>query len=307
MKKLIGLCCVLLLTVSAQAQEEGYRLRFDSVSALQRFLSWTPSRYPLVSAHRGGPEKGYPENALETFRHSMLFQPIIIECDISLTKDSVLVLMHDDKLNRTSTGDGPIGNYTYEALQAFNLKDNEGNVTPFRIPLLHDVLLWGKGKVLFTLDVKRGVPYQRVVEAVRKAGAEASSVIITYNANQAAEVHRLAPELMISASIQQPADLTRLNESGVPDNRLVAFVGVREADDSLYTLLHSHHIPCIVGTMGNLDRQAAAGKEQPYYDYISRGADILSSDRPKEAGRMLQQYVTDKKIATPHVIPFNKK
>ncbi|MFT3824868.1 MAG: alkaline phosphatase family protein [Chitinophagaceae bacterium] len=291
----LGFILLLLAANMLQAQQT-YSIRCNSVTELQQFLSWSNKRYPLISAHRGGPEKGFPENALETFKNSTRFQPIIIECDITLTKDSALVLMHDDRLNRTSTGNGPVSDYTYEQLRELKLKDNDGNVTDFKIPLLDEVLQWGKGKVIFTLDVKRNVPYARVIEAVRKAGAEACSVIITYNANQATEVHQLAPDLMISASIQNAADLERLHNNGVPDNRLVAFVGVREASDSLYTLLHSRNIQCIVGTMGNLDRQAASKNEQPYYDYISRGADILSSDRPREAGAMLQRYIADNKL-----------
>ncbi len=301
MKIINSIIVALLLCVTLQAQQ-AFSLKCNSVAELQQFLAWKSDRYPLISAHRGGPEKGFPENALETFQNSTRFQPVIIECDITLTKDSVLVLMHDDRLNRTSTGTGPVSDYTYEQLRDFKLKDNDGNVTEFRIPLLDDVLKWGKGKVIFTLDVKRSVPYARVVEAVRKAGAESCSVIITYNTNQATEVYRLAPELMISASIQNTADLERLHNNGVPDNRLVAFVGVREASDSLYNLLHSRNIQCIVGTMGNLDRQAAAKNDQPYYDYITRGADILSTDRPKEAGVMLQKFVADNRLFSQHVI-----
>ena len=90
--------------------------------------------------------------------------------------------MHDDKLDRTSTGTGLIGSYTYKELQNFNLKDNDGKVTTFKIPTLEEVLTWGKNKVLFTIDIKRGVPYAKIVAAVRKTKSESNSIIITYNA-----------------------------------------------------------------------------------------------------------------------------
>ncbi|MRG43549.1 glycerophosphodiester phosphodiesterase [Chitinophaga sp. SYP-B3965] len=291
MRSASTLLLLLLITFSAGAQQ----LNFKTTQQLQKFLSYGKVRYPLVSAHRGGPEKGFPENALETFQHSSLSQPLIIECDIALSKDSALVLMHDNRLDRTSTGKGNIGDYTWEELKKFYLKDNDGDTTTFRIPLLDDVLLWGKGKVIFTLDVKRGVPYAKVVEAVRRCKAEPCSVIITYNADQAAEVSKLAPDLMISASIQKKEDLARLNSYGVPNDRLVAFIGTREADAEFYQYLHENKILCILGTMGNLDKQAIARGDKSYYEYVEHGADILSTDRPHEAGAQLQEYIKSHK------------
>ncbi len=295
------LLLLLLAVLVAGAQSTPNLLQFKTTAELQRFLGYSKERIPLISAHRGGPQKGYPENALETFQHSIISQPLIIECDITLSKDSVLVLMHDNRLDRTSTGKGPVENYTYNELKEFRLKDNNGDTTAFRIPKLDDVLVWGKGKVIFTLDVKRGVPYAKVIEAVRRTKAEACSVIITYSADQAAEVYQLAPDLMISASIQNREDLLRLNSKGVPDNRLVAFIGVREADKELYELLHEHRIQCILGVMGNLDRQALARGEKTYGEFIDRGADILSSDRAQEAGQVLQQYRKDNQLQSRHI------
>ncbi len=276
-------------------------VRLQTTDDLYRFLTYRENRYPLVSAHRGGPVAGYPENAIETFEYQLAKQPLIIECDVAMSKDSVLVLMHDDKLERTTTGKGLLKQHTVAELGQLYLKDPAGAQTRYRIPELGAVLKWGKGRTLFTLDVKRGVPYEKVIEAVRKAGAEANAVIITYTADQAAKVYRLAPELMISASIRKRDDLFRLNEYGVPDNRLVAFVGTSEPDEALYRLLHDHSIPCILGTMGNLDKQARTRGDEVYYDLIARGADVLSTDRPEQAGQQLELFRRDKKIESHYI------
>src|SRR5690606_25051382 len=68
---------------------------FTGIEDLYRFLTYSEDRVPLVSAHRGGPDIGFPENAIETFQRAASKMPAIIECDIALSKDSVLVLMHD--------------------------------------------------------------------------------------------------------------------------------------------------------------------------------------------------------------------
>lgn len=278
-----------------------HKIKLKTTDDLYRFLTYDETRYPLVSAHRGGPTEGFPENAIETFENSYRQQPVIIECDVRLTKDSVLVLIHDETLERTTTGSGKVADFTWTELRKLRLKDPNGQVTAYRIPSLDQALQWGKGKVIFTIDVKRGVPYAAVVDAIRRNSAEACSIVITYNADQAAAVYQLAPDLMISASIRSASDLLRLNDRNVPDNRIVAFVGTAEVNKSVYELLHGHGILCILGTMGNLDKQATAKGDSTYIGLVERGADILSTDRPHEAGRALQKYRSTHRISSPFI------
>src|SRR5690606_20976175 len=187
------------------------RIELSSIDDLYQFLTYNEARIPLVSAHRGGPGPGFPENAIETFERAARSQPVIIECDVVMTKDSVLILMHDDRLDRTTNGTGLVREFTYKELQELRLVDDQDSLTSYRIPSLENALQWGAGKVIFTLDVKRGTPYKQVIDLIRKVGAETYSIIITYSATQAALVHELAPELMISASIKKAEDLLRLN------------------------------------------------------------------------------------------------
>ncbi len=275
--------------------------RFSGVDDLYRFLTYSDTRVPLVSAHRGGPDLDYPENAIETFQRIAYKTAAIIECDIALSKDSVLVLMHDETLDRTSTGTGKVNRKTLEELKALQLKDNQGNITSYQIPTLDEALSWGVGKVIFTLDVKRNVPYRLVIDAVRKAHAEAYVAIITYNVDQAATVNNLAPDLMISASIRHADDLLRLNDADVPDTRILAFIGTREADKQLTDLLHQHGILCILGTMGNLDRQAETRGDQLYAEFVENGADILSTDRPLQAAQSLDYYIQKRQLSSPYI------
>lgn len=274
---------------------------FSVVEDLYKFLSYSEKRIPLVSAHRGGPDVDYPENAIETFQRVAYKTPAIIECDIAMTKDSVLVLMHDETLDRTSTGKGRLRHKTLAELKALSLKDSEGTVTNYQIPTLEETLRWGIGKVIFTLDVKKNVPYSLVIDAIRRTESEAYSVIITYSADQAALVHNLAPDLMISASIKSLDDLLRLNDIDVPDTRLLAFIGTSEADSTLTDMLHQHGIMCILGTMGNLDKRAIERGEQVYADYIENGADIVSTDRPLQAAKSLDFYIKKRQLTSPYI------
>lgn len=249
---------------------------------------------PLISVHRGGGDlRGYPENCLESFAYvaqqiERKGAPAVIECDIDLTKDSVLVMMHDATLDRTTSGTGKLIDHTYADVQQVKLEDNYGNPTAFRVPTLNQILSWGRDKVLFTLDVKRNVSFAKVIEQVRQTRTEPNVAIITYNAKDAALVHQLAPELMISVTIRNPDEYNRLHELGIPDNRMIAFVGTRSPEPSLYTFLHQKGVATILGTLGNLDKQAAAKGDNLYKEWTTAGADVLSTDRPLEVNRALR-------------------
>lgn len=261
-----------------------------SSDELYRFLTYDEQRYPLVSAHRGGPMKGYPENALETFEFQSKRQPLIIECDIQMTRDSVLILMHDATLDRTSDGEGVIAHHTYEEIQSLRLKDPDGTLTTFGIPTLDEALQWGVGNVIFMLDVKRGVPYSRVVDVVQRNRAEAYAIIATSTADEALEVHRLDPSLMISVLIHSKMDFLRISDRNVPDNRLVAFVGTGEANEQVYELLHGHGIMCILRTTAHPDGAAEQMDAEYFERLVESGADIISTDQPIIAGKALEIY-----------------
>lgn len=301
---LLLFCSCFRSNTTADTVRFGYSrqvFNFKGIEDLYRFLTYSENRVPLVSAHRGGPDTGYPENAIETFQRVASKMSAIIECDIALTKDSVLVLMHDETLDRTTTGKGKVNQHTLAELRELHLKDPAGTLTNYRIPTLEETLRWGVGQVIFTLDVKRNVPYQLVVDAIRKTKSEAYAVIITYSANQAAAVYNLAPDLMISASIKNVEDLIRLNDLDIPDTRLVAFIGTSQVSNKLTDLLHQHGILCILGTIGNLDRQAQQRGEQVYAEYIENGADILSTDRPFLAAKALDYYSKQRGLSSPFI------
>jgi glycerophosphoryl diester phosphodiesterase len=272
-----------------------------TVEELYQFLTYSENRYPLVSAHRGGDTDGLPENAIETFEHWAKQFPLIIECDVRMSKDSVLILMHDETLDRTSNGTGRIGKYTLAELKELQLKDTNGELTNYKIPTLEEALIWGKGNVVFTLDVKQDVPYTLLSQVIQKVNAQASAVVITYNANQARAVYRVNPDLMLSVSVKSKKDLLKLAEAGIPDNRLVAFVGTSQPKADLVEKLHAHGIKTILGTIGNLDKQAASRGYQVYAEYVGNGADILSTDRPSEAQKALDFYIQKRNIESPFI------
>ncbi|HKK77249.1 MAG TPA: glycerophosphodiester phosphodiesterase family protein [Saprospiraceae bacterium] len=247
---------------------------------------------PLISAHRGGRDiPGYPENSLEVFQYVVDSIPAMLECDINMTSDGVLILMHDNSLDRTTTGNGAVRDKTWEQMSELKLVDDFGKRTGFSVPTLEQTLQWARGKAILSLDVKRGVPFKNVIDLVEEYEMEDYVVVITYNVNDALSVHRLNKDLMISVSIRNQEEWLRMKNSGIPYDRMVAFTGTRLSPKSLFETLHEENIPAILGTLGNLDQQAAAqGDSRTYGKFLDLGADILATDRPLEAGKITEAY-----------------
>lgn len=76
----------------------------------------------MVFGHRGYPAK-FPENSLAGFAYAVQHHIEGLEFDVHLTKDNVPVIMHDEKINRTTDGKGYIRDYTLAQLQQFKLAD----------------------------------------------------------------------------------------------------------------------------------------------------------------------------------------
>ena len=237
---------------------------------------------PIVSAHRAGKGiAGYPENCLQTIQYLSKKGIHSFEIDIFESTDGDLMLMHDDKLGRTATGQGVVSQMSTEALLKEHLKDDFGKETDFQIPLLKDVLAWCKqhGAYLM-LDFKKGISYKKVAELVRAEQMQAQVVLISYNVEQAKALYRVAPEMLISVTIRNQSELDRILETGIEREKLVAFTGVHLADDSLYKKLNELRIPSILGTLGNLDKRAEARGDHLYKEWAQKGIQIFSTDRP---------------------------
>lgn len=79
-----------------------------------------PFSLPEIAAHRGGSR--YPENSLSGFRHAASYGVEQVELDVHLTSDDQLLVMHDETLDQTSFGTGPISGFTLAEIQASRLR-----------------------------------------------------------------------------------------------------------------------------------------------------------------------------------------
>lgn len=122
-----------------------------SLADITKQLYTSNSDYVLVVAHRGG-WRNAPENSLQSIQNCIDLGVDIVEIDVRMTRDSVLILMHDKTIDRTTNGEGEVSSFTYDSLQNFWLVDGLNHNTPNKIPTLEEALLVSKGEILMNLD-----------------------------------------------------------------------------------------------------------------------------------------------------------
>lgn len=256
----------------------------SSPSDIDAFMSVDSGR-TLISGHRGGNMPGYPENCIETFSKILESMPVFYEIDPRMTKDSVIVLMHDSDIGRTTTGHGKVSDYTYAELQEFNLVDRWGDETPYKIPSVEDVVKWSQGKVILNFDIK-DVTRDVLVPFVNSLGAE-NCIYTVRNAQEALEVYNLDRQARMSAWVKDMAQLDSYKAAGIPmENIALAYVcapEMRTGDEVLYEALRNEGIPCMVSTAPKQDKAGTPEERRPLYEAVlASGPDIVETDFPLE-------------------------
>lgn len=105
----------------------------------------------LVAAHRGDSYNCF-ENTMDAFRAAVEAGADMIETDVRMTKDGVLVLIHDAAIDRTTDGTGLVAEMTYEELT----RRNAGGIyDPAQIPTLEEFLQFlSRQDILLNLEIK---------------------------------------------------------------------------------------------------------------------------------------------------------
>lgn len=245
----------------------------------------------LISAHRGGPVSGYPENALETLQHTVSEIPALLEIDVQKSADGVMVLMHDDTLERTSTGEGEASSLTLAELQAFTLEDNEGSATSFRIPTLDAVLDWSEGRAMLALDRKGTTTYQDLIDATAEHDAFGRVMFATYSLEDAALVYSLSPKAMIVTPIEKLEDLQTLRVSGVNLANVISWSGTEVPRPDFYADLEAKGVESAFATIGwwtgSWDSRIDMLDDDTLYRRITKGVRLLATDRGREVAKVL--------------------
>ncbi len=128
--------------------------------------------YQIVG-HRGAPLQA-PENTLLSFKRAIDIGVDWIEFDLRRSKDGVLVVIHDYKVDRTTNGTGRVRDMTFEGLQGLDAGDGQ------RIPSLSEVIALAKGRAGMDIEIKAPGIEEDVVDAIRRSNIKSRCMVSSF-------------------------------------------------------------------------------------------------------------------------------
>ena len=177
---------------------------------------------PLVIAHRGFSAR-FPENTLPAFDAAVAEGADMIELDVTTSRDGHPVVIHDDTLERTTTGTGRVGDYTLAELKRLDAGGWMGmTFAGTAIPVLPEVFDAFGGRVLINVEIKSGGPceeegiqelMQTVIDLIRRKNLLSSVVISSGDYQVLRKVRILDGEVMLAVLGNSPeanSDVTAL-------------------------------------------------------------------------------------------------
>jgi len=247
----------------------------------------------LIFAHRGAAGDA-PENTLAAFEWALRQGTDGIECDVHLSADGVPVVIHDARLERTTSGSGWVGEHSVAALkrldagswfnERYPAKARSGFVRQ-RIPLLEEALWWVRRRDCKALvEIKEGGEVSpeievKILEAIRSTGTAGQVTVISFDRASLGRLHELDATLPLGVSFRRP--LLALRRAKLVGARMVvphwAFASrlfIRRA--------HRAGLQVVVWTVNQprwMRRKLADGVDGIITDYPARLAQLRSSLR----------------------------
>ncbi|WBL13673.1 glycerophosphodiester phosphodiesterase [Sutcliffiella sp. NC1] len=153
-----------------------------------------------IFGHRGAAGT-HPENTMISFQQAKKVGADGIELDVQLSSDGVPVVIHDEKVDRTTDGSGFVKDKTMEELKQLNavFKFKQFDFCP--IPTLQEVLEWAsQTTLLINIELKNSViAYEgleeKVVELVKLYKVEKQTIFSSFNHYSISKLHRIAPHI----------------------------------------------------------------------------------------------------------------
>jgi glycerophosphoryl diester phosphodiesterase len=287
------LLLVLLSTGTDAQHRQLHKIKLKRPADLHAYFHYPSDIKALISGHRGGIEENFPENSIAAFENTLKYTYAFFEIDPRLSKDSVIVLMHDATLERTTTGKGKVSDYTWAELKQLKLKDVNGNVTDYRIPTLSEAIDWARGKTILSLDWK-GVPYEMTEKLITKKEAHAFVMVGIQNLEQAKFYLNQNRDYMFAMFINSSAKLSEVENAGIPLHQVLAYIGSEDKPENkeLYESLHQKGIMCMIAAAPKYDKlERLEERKFAYQQIIKNGVDIIESDLPIEVAEAIKDLI----------------
>ncbi len=253
------------------------------------------SDYVMVVAHRACWRDGAPENSLSAIDACLAIGADMVELDVRRTRDGVLVLMHDDTVDRTTNGSGNVAGLTFAEIRGLRLRAGDGGasaaLTSERIPTFEEAMQAVRGRILVNLDAKADV-YDDAFAILEKTGTTDHIIMkrtVTGDDDPLASIKPFdrvfAMPILMQAS-GSAADLVKVQARNPPIAYELIF------DDFGYLrsgspIIKAQRARVWVNTLaphhaaGIIDAAAIAAPEKTWGLLLDLGVNMIQTDEPK--------------------------
>lgn len=223
-------------------------------------------------AHRGA-SKFAPENTVPAIQKALELGMNYIEVDVRYTTDGVPVLMHDDTVNRTTTGSGPINKMSLAEVKQLRavFGMSKGNSTDIEVPTLEEALIaMGPGMGVY-VDQKE-TPQPILLELLKKYNKYPHLTVIVGGGQFTTDFAKLDPLAPVMPGIGSVDDIPATLEK-FPNAR--AFnTSSAIITNELVDAAHARGVMVFTNTLGWDDRETSMRKA------ILAGVDAIQTDHP---------------------------
>lgn len=230
-----------------------------------------------VTGHRGAGGLA-PENTLAGFQKALSLGCHAVEFDVQLTRDGKLAVIHNETIEQTTNGRGPVDSYTMAELKQFDAGQGE------RIPELSEVLtLLKKSNITLQIELKAPGTPGPTTKLIKKWGMESRVIFTSFFHNRVLEAGKMLPAATIGILIAcNPIQPLKLMEAAGADNLHVNHLCI---DSALVTEVQRAGKKIVA--WGTIVEIAVIDR------LISLGVDTIGSDRPELVFKRLKLYSTE--------------
>lgn len=240
----------------------------------------------ILCAHRGGMYADYAENSLRTLEYlekGFEGSPVMAEVDVRKSKDGTLFLLHDNTLERTTTGTGKIEESTDEYLRSLKLRNGKGDVLNEGIPTLAQLLDFvAKRKIFLMLDVKID-DWKQIMDLVQSKKAVNKCLVLTFKPENSKKAHELSPNMLVSCLVKDRSDWNEISKI-VPAKVMMAYINKSTPNDVIDEM-KGKKIFLVTDAS-----EATTNNGMVYSEdiYKSLGVNVLVTDLPQEVRKVIR-------------------
>ena len=239
----------------------------------------------LVSAHRGAgaPNSVFaPEDTLSAIRAAIVIGADMVELDVRQTSDGALVLLHDDTVDRTTSGTGEVAAMTLAEVQALEVDVGslDGDFTCDRVPTMAEALAVAAGRVTLILEPKVDA-IADVVQVLVDEGA-LDAAILDISPEQAEAAIAIDPGVRFFVRVEEPADVATLQTRFTANPPRYMHVG-DSTDAALLAAVDDAGFRVFGLAFGADITADLRTSPQPYLDRWAQGVQMIQTNRPDRA------------------------